>query len=337
MNQMLSEINALVIGVGNFGRHHARILSELNAGCLANLPVIEKLIVTRTRLDRAKAAAAAIRNSINCSVNRVIGAEVGNTRQLISVLEQYHPRFTSITAREKERGDSIHADYTIQALKYGAVLCEKPFSHASGDGSSLRYFHELQAYRNAKLFGLELPLAVVARDILKDRYLGKSMMQADRLEFYWEAWHRGEKKIIDDLVLHPWSLIPATFTVEIRRVDDRGTGADLSLQLYNRQTKRNLPCKISLNIGAGFRGLQVDDMVIGFKSEASGIQLIKLNQPLNQAAKTGIKNLNGQVLLVVDNPLKQHIVAALCHRPIIGLRRTHESQLFLERLHGYRT
>jgi hypothetical protein len=332
----MSGINALVIGVGHFGRHHARILSELNARCLASLPVIEKLIVTRTRLDRAKAAAAAIRNSISCSVNTVIGAEVGNMRQLISVLEQYQPRFTSITARDKQRGDSIHADYTIQALKYGAVLCEKPFSHASGDGSSLRYFHELQAYGNAKLFGLELPLAVVARDILKDRYLGKIMMQADRLEFYWEAWHRGEKKIIDDLVLHPWSLIPDTFMVEIRRVDDRGTGADLSLHLFNRQTKMNLPCKISLNIGAGFRGLQVDGMVIGFKSEASGIQIIKLNQPLNQAAKTGIKNLSGQVLLVVDNPLKQHIVAALCHRPIIGLRRTHDSQLFLERLRGYR-
>ena len=332
----MSGINVLVIGVGYFGRHHARILSELNAKGIAALPVIEKLIVTRTRLDRAKAAAAAIRNSISCSVNMVIGAEVGNVRQLISVLEQYHPGFTSITARDKERGDSIHADYTIQALKYGAVLCEKPFSHAGGDGSSLRYFHELQTCRNAKLFALELPLAVVARDILKDRHLGKTMMQADCLEFYWEAWDRGEKKIIDDLVLHPWSLIPATFTVEIRRVDDRGTGADLSLDLYNRQTKRNLPCKITLNTGAGFRGLRIDDMVIGFKSEASGIQLIKLNQPLNKAAKSGIQNLNGQVILAVDNPLEQNIVAALCHRPIFGLRRTHESQLFLETLRGYR-
>jgi hypothetical protein len=337
MNQMLSGINALVIGVGYFGRHHARILSELNAEGLANLPVIEKLIVTRTRLDRAKAAAAEIRNSIKCSVNTVIGAEVGNTRQLISVLEKYQPGFISITARDKKRGDSIHADYTIQALKYGAVLCEKPFSHASGDGSSLRHFHELRAYKNAKLFGLELPLAVVVRDILKDRHLGKTMLQADRLEFYWEAWDRGEKKIIDDLVLHPWSLIPSSFTVEIRRVNDCGTGADLFLHLYNRQTKWNLPCKISLNIGAGFRGLQVDGMVIGFKSEASGIQLIKLNQSLNQAANTGIKSLKGQVILAVDNPLKQNIVAALCHRPIIGLRRTHESQLFLEMLRGYRT
>ena len=106
--------------------------------------------------------------------------------------------------------------------------------------------------------------------------------------------------------------------------------------MHKKKNAMNLPCKITLNIGTGFRGLQVDDMVIGFKSEASGIQLIKLNQPLNQAAKTGIKNLNGQVILAVDNPLEQNIVAALCHRPIIGLRRTHESQLFMETLRGYR-
>ncbi len=82
MNQMLSGINALVIGVGYFGRHHARILSELNARGLATLPVIEKLIVTRTRLDRAKAAAAAIRNSISCSVNTVIGLRRTHESQL---------------------------------------------------------------------------------------------------------------------------------------------------------------------------------------------------------------------------------------------------------------
>jgi len=332
----MSGINVLVIGVGYFGRHHARILSELNARSPATLPVIEKLIVTRTRLDRAKATAAEIRNSISCSVKTVIGAEVGNMRQLISVLEQYHPGFTSITARDKEQGDSIHADYSIQALKYGAVLCEKPFSHASGDGSSLRYIDALQGCRNAELFGLELPLAVVARDILKDPHLGKIMMQADRLEFYWEAWDRGKKKIIDDLGLHPWSLIPASFMVKICQVEDRGTGADLFLELYDRQTQRKRSCKITLNIGAGFRGLQFDDMVIGFKKAASRIQLIKLDQPLDKAAKRGIKSLNGQVMLTVDNPLEQNIVAALCHRPIVGLRRTQESQLFLERLHGYR-
>ena len=332
----MSGINVLVVGVGYFGRHHARILSEFNTRGLKTLPVIEKLIVTRTRLDRAQAAAAAIQNSINCSVNTVIGAEVRNTQQLISVLERYHPQFTSITARDKERGDSIHADYAIRALNFGAVLCEKPFSHASGDGSSLRYFNELQACSNAKLFGLELPLAVVARDILKDPRLGKAMMQAHRLEFYWEAWDRGEKKIVEDLVLHPWSLIPAGCTVEIRRVEEHGTGADVSLQLYNQQTKKTLACKITLRIGAGFRGLQVDDTVIGFKSETSGIQLIKLSETLDQAARTGVKNLDGQAILTVDNPLEQNITAVLGHRPIIGLKRTHESQLFLEMLRGYR-
>jgi hypothetical protein len=331
----MSGINALVIGVGYFGRYHARILAGLNARGLQSLPVIDTLIVTRTRLDRAKATAESIQHSIDCSVKRVIGAEVGNAGQLISVLEQYHPQFTSITARDKQRGESIHAEYAIRALNYGAVLCEKPFSPASGDGSSLQYFDKLRNCKNAKLFGLELPLAVVCREILKDRHLGKTMMQANRLRFYWEARDRGDNKIIDDLVLHPWSLIPDIFRVDIRRVDDRGNGADLSLGLYHRHTKRGLPCKIRLSIGAGFRGLQIDDRVIGFKSEASGIELIELHQPFEQAIKSGIKNLEGRVILAVDNPLEQHIVAALGHHPIIGLKRAQESQLFLESVRGY--
>jgi hypothetical protein len=332
----MSEINALVIGVGYFGRYHARILAGLNARGLVSLPVIDTLIVTRTRLDRAKAAAEAIQDSVDCSVNRVIGAEIGNPGQLISVLEKYHPEFTSIAARDKQRGESIHAEYTLQALNYGAVLCEKPFSHASGDGSSLQIFHELRDCKNAKLFALELPLAVVCQEMLKNRHLGRAMMQANRFRFYWEARDRGDDKIIDDLVLHPWSLIPDIFRVDIRRVDDRGTGADLTLDLYHRHTQRVLPCKITLAIGDGFRGLQIDDRVVGFKSEASGIQLIELDQPLDKAAKSGIKNPEGRVILAVNNPLEQHIVAALGHHPIIGLGRAQESQLFLESLRGYR-
>ena len=333
----MSGINALVIGVGYFGRHHARILAGLNARDLPDLPVIDTLIVTRTRLDRARAAAAAIQDTADCSVKQVVGAEVGHPEQLMSVLEKYHPEFTSIAARDKQRGESIHAEYTIQALLYGAVLCEKPFNHASGDGSSLQPFDELRNCKNANLFGLELPLAVVVEEILKDRHLGEIMMQADGFRFYWEARDRGDKKIIDDLALHPWSLIPEVFRVDVCRVEDRGTGADLSLELHHRHTQRILPCEITLAIGDGFRGLQIDDRVIAFKSEVSGIQLIELDQTLDQAARRGIQHLEGRVVLTVKNPLEQHIVAALGHRPIIGLTRAQESQLFLESLRGYKT
>ena len=333
---MLSGINALVIGVGYFGRHHARILSELNAKGISHIPFIEKLIVTRTQLDRAKAVADSIQNSSSCSVKDVIGAEVGNTKQLVSVLERYRPLFTSISARDKKTGDSIHAEYTLHALKYGGVLCEKPFSHAIGDGSSLQIFDNLYAFENTKFFGLELPMAVVARDMMNDRNLKGMMMHARRLEFYWEAWDRGENRIIDDLVLHPWSLIPRTFKSEIQRVDDRGTSADLFINLSDRKTGSRIPCKMTLRTGPGVRGLMVDDLAIGIKSDASLTQVIKLNRPLEQVAKTGTQFLNGKVMFAVDNPLEQNIVAGLCCQPIVGLRQAYESQLFLEAVHGYK-
>ncbi len=332
---MLSGINALVVGAGYFGRHHARIISELNAKNLPKIPFIEKLIVTRTTLDRAKEVVQSIRSSSGCSVRDVIGAEVGNWQQLAGVLEKYRPAFTSITARDKITGDSIHSEYTVHALKYGTVLCEKPFSHACGDGSSLRHFNELYGCENAKFFGFELPLAVVSRKMTKDRKLRRAIRQARRFEFYWEAWDRGENRIIEDLVLHPWSLIPQTFKTEIRRVDDRGTRADLLINLFDRQTERDLSCKIILKIGPGFRGLMVDDLAIAIKNKASLIQLINLNQPLERAAKTGIETRKGKVILEVDNPLEQNILAVLRRQPIVGLRRTYESQLFLEALHGY--
>jgi len=250
-------------------------------------------------------------------------------------LETYQPVFTSITARDKNTGDSIHSEYAFHALKYGSVLCEKPFSHACGDGSSLGRFNNLYGSENAKFFGFELPLAVVSREMMKDRRLRKTFRQARHLAFYWEAWDRGENRIIDDLVLHPWSLIPQTFNTKIQRVDDRGTSADLLIHLSDRQTNQDLSCSITLKIGPGFRGLMVNDLAIGIKSKASRIQLIKLNQPLEQAANTGIETQHGKVMLEVDNPLEQNILAVLRRQPIVGLQRTYESQLFLEALHGY--
>lgn len=329
-------INTLVIGVGYFGWHHARILSELNATGISTLPAIDKLIVTRTKLDRAKAVAESIRNSSSCSVKDVIGAEVGNAQQLVSVLKEYRPLLTSITARDKITGDSIHAEYTLHALKYGAVLCEKPFSHATGDGSSLQYFDDLYAFENAKLFGLELPLAVVTREIMKDQNLRGIIMHARRLEFYWEAWDRGENRIIDDLVLHPWSLIPRTLKPEIRWVDNQGTSAEVFIHLFKQGIGSRILCKMSLKIGPGVRGLMVDNLAIGIKSEAGLIHLIKLNQPLEDTVEAGKDAMNGAVLLTVDNPLQQHIISALRHQPIVDLAQAYESQLFLEALHGYK-
>jgi hypothetical protein len=106
--------------------------------------------------------------------------------------------------------------------------------------------------------------------------------------------------------------------------------------LVNQEIGSRIPCKMTLKIGPGVRGLMVDDLAIGIKSNEALIHLIKLDQPLEDIAEAGKDVMRGAVLLTVDNPLQQHIIATLRHQPIVGLAQTYESQLFLEALHGYK-
>ena len=209
---MKSKINALVIGAGNFGQYYAQIISRLNNEKLS-VPLIDKLIITRTQLKRAQELASILRKNADCNVNDVIAAEVSGTNELIEVLEKYQPEFIGITARDKTLGDTIHAVYTAHALKYGAVLCEKPFANASGDGYSLKYFTDLFKYENSDLFGLELPFAVVMRDLMQKKDLLDLLMNAKNIEFYWETMSSVNSNIIDTLAVHPWSLIPEVYKI----------------------------------------------------------------------------------------------------------------------------
>ena len=157
-------ITALVYGAGKFGRNYAVILSELNSKKPADVHEIEKLIVSRTRLNRALDLAEQLRRNKNCRIGDIIGVEVAEKENLLKVLAKHRPHFTAITARDKNLGDSVHAHYAAEAVRYGAVLCEKPFCHAHGDGHSLRYFHELEKSECSAFFGLELPMEVVAQE-----------------------------------------------------------------------------------------------------------------------------------------------------------------------------
>jgi hypothetical protein len=66
------------------------------------------------------------------------------------------------------------------------------------------------------------------------------------------------------------------------------------------------------------------------------IKPVQVNGPLNDEVLSQNTPVKGDVLLQVNNPLEQHIVAALRRKPIVGLSRTYESQLFLEQVRGYR-
>jgi hypothetical protein len=333
---MQPTITALVLGVGKFGKHYAVILSELNGRELPGVPQIEKLIVTRTQKKRAEDVAQHLRQNINCTLNEIIGVEVSRSEHLHQLLKVHRPHFTAITAKDKVLGDTVHAHYAAEALRYGAVLCEKPFCNAYGDGLSLQYFNELKNLKYAGLFGLELPLAVVSREMMKHADLRKRLLNAAHLEFHWEARDRGDDNVIDDLALHPWSLIPPQFKTRLVDVRDRGNQADISVSLYNSQSRQLVTCCILLRSGDNFRGMMIDDFGVGIISEGSLIKVVRLDRSLKGAVLHQNESLRGDVLLQVNNPLEQHIVAALHQRPIVGISRAYESQLFLEELHGYK-
>lgn len=331
---MKSKINALVIGTGNFGQYYAQIISKLNNEKLS-IPLIDKLIITRTQLKRAQELASDLRKNNDCNINDIIAAEVSGTNELIEVLEKYQPEFIGITARDKVMGDTIHAVYSAHALNYGAVLCEKPFANASGDGSSLKHLTDLFNCEKSDLFGLELPFAVVMKDIMQKKDLSDLFMNAKSIEFYWETMSSVENNIIDSLAIHPWSLIPEVYKIESVKVEDRGLNARIIMNLFNNGICKNTICKINLKAGGNFRGIMIDNYAVAISSKGVLIKLIELNKSLEDAAREGEKALYSKVLLELDNPLKQNIIAVLKNKPIVSLKKTYDSQLFLERLHGY--
>jgi hypothetical protein len=328
-------INALILGAGNFGRHYARILSQINRDQLPGIPFIDQLIVTRTSIEHSRKIADFIRNQKACAVNAVVPAKLDSPVDLMTLMEKYQPEFIAIVARDNQKGDSIHALYTSYALQNSTVLCEKPFSNATGDGSSLKSFDALFSYQNKELFALELPFAVVMRQLMqseKFRYLYRNMRN---LEFFWETQVTLENYIIDDLALHPWSLIPQSYPLKTVAVKGEGNTADVKLVIENPYTDQDVSCKLTLREGGNFRGMMIDNDVIGIKSEQSSIKLIRLHAKLEEAAISGAAVLEEEILFEVDNPLKQNIVAALKQKPIVNLQQTYASQIFLERLHGY--
>lgn len=332
---MASSVTALVIGAGEFGQHYVRILSQLNRRRLAGVPRIEKLIITRTRHAGAAKSAATLRQNPACSVKEVIGAQASTRDHVSGLLKRYQPQLIVISARDKILGDTIHAHYAMEALNWGAVLCEKPFCNATGDGGSLAYFHDLKRCKHAEQFSLELPLAVVSRELMRHNDLLNLFLQAEQLAFHWEARDRGDHNVIDDLALHPWSLIPPPFKAGLVGVQNQGHQADIHLNLYNPDTRQRVPCCIRLRSGGTFRGLALNDLTVSIIHKGRLTKLVRVGGSLDDAVARQHEPVQGNVLLEVADPLEQHIIAALRRQPIVGLARAFESQLFLEELHGY--
>ena len=62
----------------------------------------------------------------------------------------------------------------------------------------------------------------------------------------------------------------------------------------------------------------IDDIVISIITEGRLTKLVQVNGPLNDAARSQNTSVKEDVLLQVNNPLEQHIVAALRRKPIVS-------------------
>lgn len=328
-------INALVLGAGRFGRHYVRILAQLNSRHYTDVPRIGKLIVTRTTQAGARDVVNAIDTGTRKSVEAVIAEKVADAQDLKRLLERHRPGFIAIVARDRVTGDSIHARYARIALSHGAVLCEKPFMPATGDGASLAALKSIKAETCPHPLGLELPMAAVAHQIQRDPYIARAANKAGSIRFVWESAVRGAVDLVDDLVLHPWSMLAPEYDICVTNILKRETRADIQLQLTHRHNGHRLPCNIQLAKGGHQRYMILDDVTLVFRSDGPWVRVFQVESPALDSAALQPKMESAREVLAVYNPIEQHIVAMLRRHPIIGLDRIIQSQLLLEHLHGY--
>lgn len=324
-------VTILVVGAGGFGRNYLKVLAALHEETGPDLPRIDTLVVSRTRLERAEATAADVAARPACSFKQVAGVEVRDVTQLKAVLNRYRPDLTCIVARDRKIGDDIHALYALPALDAGAVLCEKPFCHARGDGAGLEKVRALLAHAHADRFGLELPLAVMAGAMAADQRLGPMLGNARRIRFVWQKQQDGTD-LIDDLVLHPWSLLPAAWQVAIDRVKSAPGHAKLDLHLTpDRPGTRSVSGHIHLSAGGVFRGMCIDAQPFEFVFAQGQLQCWQHQRSWEEViAGRAVTDGRRRMVLAVANPLARHIQSALAGRPLVDVQRTWQSQQFLE-------
>ena len=323
---MRPKINALVVGAGRFGINYVRILARLNDRHLPGVPRIDRLIVSRTSKSGAEAVIDRIKGRTRVSAESIIPVKVSNAEDLQGVILAYRPGFTAIVARDPKDGDSVHSRYADIALSCGAVLSEKPFIPATGDGASLTTLEAIVGEKHPNPLGLELPLAAVGQQLWLLPPLRRRIENAGNIRFHWEAAVRGDVSLVDDLVLHPWSLLPPFFRFEVKQVVQTPDKADIRLLLTHRHHGRSVPCHIRLVKGGRQRWLSLDRITLSFQSHGTWLRVWQHHDRWPHRI---------QEVLAIDNPLEQHIVAALRRRPLIGIAQIKQSQQLLECLQGY--
>jgi len=327
---MKEQITAAVIGAGRFGKNYLHCLADLNRRSDLTVPNISKLIITKTRRRAASQLAVDTRNQYNTLFSQVVGAEVKNRRQLKTLLTAHRPELICIAARDKHAGDAIHAEYAEEAVGYGTVLCEKPFSRPTGGMDDIGVLKELIEKCPPGNFGLELPMAVVAGDLMRDPRINTAFIKSERVEFIWERPEKGGPPLIDDMAIHPWSLIPATFKAEVLRVVEKGFEIEIITKLLPEKGGNEKECRILLRTGGHFRGMVFDRWSLRFVNVGRDVHILQTGGGMD--GQDHDRHKAGTLLFKVENPLKQQLVAVLKNMPVVDMNRTYASQFFLERL-----
>lgn len=326
----MNSITVLLVGAGRFGANYINVLGDINTQPGGRFPPISRLIVSRTRQSAAEDLAAQIAARPRCDFDQVTGVQINGIEQLREVLGRYAPALTCITARDPVIGDDIHAPYTLAALDCGAVLCEKPFSLARGDGASLRSVEALAAHPHAARFGLELPMAVVGRAMAADSTFSTLLGNARGIDFVWQR-QSNHVDLISDLALHPWSMLPLDGQIEVTDIRVAKEPIDIRLRLTApSRSLTAIPCRIQLAGGGVFRGMRIDGRAFQIQFHRGQVQIWEYAGSWMDVINGRVPMAHARLVLAVDNPLRRHIEAALSGNPLVDAARTGQSQRFLE-------
>ncbi|MCP4744739.1 MAG: hypothetical protein GY874_01160 [Desulfobacteraceae bacterium] len=326
----------LIIGAGRFAVNYINVISGL-ADQARKMPMpffFDHLIVTRTQQAGAETLAGKILHKYSGIWRTVTGCQVINEHQLEKVLERYRPGLICLTARDNNTGDGIHAHYSPKALNYGALLCEKPYSSGCGNGASLVHAQRLREHPHAARFGLHLPMMPVLHAMENHDYLGPVLAGARELEFLWQS-ETARSGLINDLAVHPWSLIPTIDPVTIDKVDATASSTGIRFS-WNPVSGGGLKTgKILLQTGGLFRGMRLDQLVLRFGFAEGRLAIFREPMSWNKILDGNMSSELQEVLIAVDNPLKQHLLAMINLKPICDVEKTYLSQQFIERLYGF--
>ncbi len=325
----------MVVGVGRFGSHYARILSGLNAAPGAAGRPLDRLVLTRTHLEACRRLAEQVRSDPNCTAAEVIGFPVADPEALVSALDRFSPDLTCITAVDPETGDAVHSRYAEIVLRHGTggLLCEKPLCPTTGDGQSLSAVDRLRRLGGGRTFGLELPMAVVRRQMEAHLELDRRLAAARRLSFYWSTTTPLRTDLIDALALHPWSLIPERLSPERLESACAPGRCDIAGRLRDRNTGGAVALEMALCSGDNARTMTIDGALLTIFSRGPTVSLLAEGTASHGQLRQ--QRADGEALLSVENPLKQNILACLDGTPVTGLSRTGEAQRFLEMAKGW--